>query len=45
MSTHTDLRQAVDQQVNSLLEDYVKQLVEQQTLQIQEQITTGLWEM
>ena len=42
MSTHTDLRQAVDQQVNSLLEDYVKQLVEQQTFQIQEQITTRL---
>mgnify|MGYP003639913641 FL=1 len=42
MSTHTDLRQAVDQQVNSLLEDYVKQLVEQQTFQIQEQITNRL---
>lgn len=42
MNTQDDLRQAVDQQVNSLLEDYVKQLVGQQTFQIQDQITKRL---
>jgi len=42
MNTQVDLREAVDQQVNVLLEEYVKQVVGQHTYQIQDQITQRL---